>query len=323
MRWLTWLRRDGTPATYNGVLFRRVFPMNIVNLAAYRFVALDDLPALRERVRERAEALQLKGTVLLAPEGINLFLAGPREAVDAFMAWLRADARFAGLEAKESLSDTVPFGRLRVRLKKEIITMHQPAIRPEGGRAPAVDAGTLKRWLDQGHDDDGREVLLLDTRNDYEIALGKFAQALDYRLASFTGFPAAVAADRARYAGKTVVSYCTGGIRCEKAALHMQALGIERVRQLEGGILKYLELTDGAHWQGDCFVFDGRGAVNADLRPTATSPLPLAGEGPGERERSCESTAPEPALNNAHASTHPSPTPAGHPLPSGERGKSL
>ncbi|MEW9625367.1 sulfurtransferase [Rhodanobacter geophilus] len=280
--------------------------MNIVNLAAYRFVALDDLPALRERVLERAAALALKGTVLLAPEGINLFLAGPREAVDAFMAWLCADTRFAGLEAKESISGSVPFGRLRVRLKKEIITMHMPAVRPEGGRAPAVDAPTLKRWLDQGHDDDGRDVLMLDTRNDYETAVGKFAQAVDYRLASFTAFPAAVAADRARYAGKTVVSYCTGGIRCEKAALHMQELGIERVHQLEGGILKYLELTDGAHWQGDCFVFDGRGAVDANLAPASSLPLP-SGERAGVRGHAGDEPTSGQAPNNIPASTRPSP----------------
>jgi len=241
--------------------------MSILNIAAYRFVALDDLPGLRERVRERAEALALKGTVLLAPEGINLFLAGARAAVETFMAWLREDARFAGLAVKESLSDTVPFGRLRVRLKREIITMQQPAIRPAAGRAPAVDAVTLRRWLEQGHDDAGRAVVMLDTRNDYETAVGRFDGAVDYRIDRFTAFPAAVAADRARYAGKTVVSYCTGGIRCEKAAIHMQAIGIEHVHQLEGGILKYLELTDGAHWQGDCFVFDGRGAVDAALRP--------------------------------------------------------
>ena len=241
--------------------------MSIVNLSAYRFVSLDDLPALRERMLARCAALALKGTLLLAPEGINLFLAGPREAVDAFMHWLREDPRFAGLEAKASPSDEVPFGRMRVRLKKEIITMRQPVIQPAAGRAPAVDAATLQRWLDQGHDDDGREVVLLDTRNDYETDAGKFPQAVDYRLASFTGFPAAIAADRARYAGKTVVSYCTGGIRCEKAALHMQGLGMQHVYQLDGGILKYLEQTGGAHWQGDCFVFDGRGAVDKRLLP--------------------------------------------------------
>ncbi|WP_426661052.1 sulfurtransferase [Rhodanobacter aciditrophus] len=280
--------------------------MSIVNIAAYRFVSLDDLPALRERVLGHAHALALKGTVLLAPEGINLFLAGPREAVDAFMAWLRCEPRFAGMEAKESVSVGVPFGRLRVRLKKEIITMRVPASRPERGRAPAVDAPTLKRWLDQGHDDDGRELVMLDTRNDYECDVGKFAHAVDYRIASFTAFPAAVAADRARFAGKTVVSYCTGGIRCEKAALHMQDLGIERVHQLEGGILKYLELTDGAHWQGDCFVFDGRGAVDAGLRP-AHRPPPTSGERDGVWGGSCDDLTSKLALNSNTASTRPSP----------------
>lgn len=243
--------------------------MSVLNIAAYRFVSLDDLPTLRERVRAEAEALALKGTVLLAPEGINLFLAGADSAIETFLAWLHADPRFAGLETRASRSERVPFGRLRVRLKREIITLRAPTLRPEAGRAPAVDAPTLRRWLDQGHDDAGREVVMLDTRNDYETAVGAFDGAVDYRIDRFTAFPAAVAADRARFAGKTVVPYCTGGIRCEKAALHMQALGIEHVRQLEGGILKYLETSGGAHWHGGCFVFDARGAVDADLQPVA------------------------------------------------------
>ena len=245
--------------------------MPIVNLSAYKFISLDQLPALRERVLERCLALALKGTILLAPEGINLFLAGPREATDAFMAWLREDARFADLVPKESLSDAAPFGRMRVRLKKEIITMRLPMIRPEGGRAPSVAPATLRRWLEQGRDDDGRELVLLDTRNDYETDVGLFENAVDYRIANFTAFPQAVAADRARFEGRTVVSYCTGGIRCEKAALHMQELGVERVFQLEGGILKYFEETDGAYWRGDCFVFDERGAVDKGLAPSAMS----------------------------------------------------
>lgn len=244
--------------------------MPIVNLSAYRFVSLHDLPVLRERVLVHCEALALKGTILLASEGINLFLAGPREAVDGFMTWLRSDPRFADLQAKESRSDAPPFGRMRVRIKREIITMRQPTIRPEGERAPSVDALTLQRWLDQGHDDAGREVLLLDTRNDYETQVGKFPQAVDYRLASFTAFPDALAADRERYAGKTVVSYCTGGIRCEKAALHMRELGLEHVYQLDGGILQYFEDTGGAHWDGACFVFDDRGAVDRALQPVAS-----------------------------------------------------
>jgi UPF0176 protein len=247
--------------------------MSIVNISAYKFIGLDDLPALREQLLGCCEGLGLKGTILLAPEGINIFLAGSREMIDGFMAELKGDLRFADVVSKESLSAEVPFGRMRVRLKREIITMRQPTIRPEGGRAPAVAAATLQRWLDQGHDDDGREVVLLDTRNDYETDVGKFPQAVEYRLASFTGFPAALAADRARYAGKTIVSYCTGGIRCEKAVLHMHDIGIENAYQLEGGILKYLEQTDGRHWDGDCFVFDGRVAVDTALNP-ADVPMP-------------------------------------------------
>ena len=295
--------------------------MSIVNLCAYKFVGLDDLPVLRERVFERCEALALKGTVLLAPEGINLFLAGPRDATDAFMAWLRADARFSDIPVKESLSDAAPFGRLRVRLKKEIITLRAPAIRPEAGRAPAVTAATLKRWLDQGHDDDGRELVLLDTRNEYETDVGKFPQAVDYRLPRFTALPAAVAADRARYEGKTVVSYCTGGIRCEKAALHMRDAGIEHVFQLDGGVLKYFEETGGAHWQGGCFVFDDRGAVGPDLLPLpARHPLPLpSGERAGVRGQSCGDLATKPVPLNVSASTHPSSDPSGHLLPDGEK----
>jgi UPF0176 protein len=281
--------------------------MNVVNIAAYRFVALDDLSALRERVRARAEALALKGTVLLAPEGINLFLAGARAATDAFMAWLGEDPRFAALEAKQSLSDSVPFGRLRVRLKREIITLRMPALRPAEGRAPGVDAKTLQRWLDRGRDDAGREVVMLDTRNDYETDAGAFAQAVDYRIARFTDFPAALAADRARYAGKTVVPYCTGGVRCEKAAIYMQELGIEHVHQLEGGILKYLELTDGAHWQGGCFVFDGRGAIDKQLLPLP--PLP-AGERIEVRGHAGDGADSETASIDLSTSNHPSSQPS-------------
>ena len=298
--------------------------MRTVNLCAYKFVSLDELPALREQLLNRCHALSLKGTILLAPEGINLFLAGDRAGTDAFMAGLRQDPRFADIVPKQSLCDAPPFGRMRVRLKREIITMRIPAIRPEGGRAPAVQASTLRRWLTQGRDDEGRVLLLLDTRNDYEIALGKFADAVDYHLASFTGFPAAIAADRARYEGKTVVSYCTGGIRCEKAALHMRALGLSHVYQLDGGILNYLEQTDGAHWQGACFVFDQRIAVDQQLLPSRSLPageMPASAREIAQREQrspgidargqSCGEASPERIGMDDCASTRPATAAAG------------
>mgnify|MGYP000515872062 CR=1 FL=1 len=240
---------------------------SVINVSCYKFVTLHDLPALQQWLTARACELALKGTILLAPEGINVFLAGERAALAAFFTALREDVRFADLQPKESVSSDVPFKRLRVRIKKEIITMKQPQLRPEAQRAPTVDAATLKRWLDRGTDDAGRQVVMLDTRNDYEVAEGRFRAALDYRLARFSEFPARFAAHRTALMDKTVVSYCTGGIRCEKAALHMQHHGLTHVYQLEGGILKYFEETDGAHFEGRCFVFDARHALDANLRP--------------------------------------------------------
>src|SRR5690606_11753249 len=151
----------------------------VTNIPAYLFVSLDDLPDLRERILAQILAQDLKGTVLLAPEGINLFLAGGAAGIEAFLGWLRTDARFASLQAKYSYSDTVPFRRVKVRIKRGIIRMNHPAIRPEAGRAPAVDAPTLARWLAQGQDDAGREVVMLDTRNDFEVDAGTFARVID------------------------------------------------------------------------------------------------------------------------------------------------
>lgn len=253
--------------------------MNVVNLAAYQFVSLNDLAGLQAALLARCTELGLRGTILLAPEGLNLFIAGPREATDGLIGYLRTDplfeGRFATLQFKESLSQAQPFRRMRVKLKKEIITMNAPTIRPEAGRAPAVDAPTLKRWLDQGLDDAGRPVVLLDTRNAFEVDVGTFDGALDYRLSKFSEFPAAVAEHRADLSDKTIVSFCTGGIRCEKAAIHMHNLGIDHVYQLEGGILKYFEEVGGAHYHGDCFVFDERAALDPGLQP-AVSAAPLA-----------------------------------------------
>ena len=245
---------------------------SILNASAYKFVTLDDLPALRDRLHEAAAALGIKGTVLLAEEGINLFVAGPTEGLRSWLAQLRADPRFADLAHKESFSDKTPFRRLLVKVKREIIRMNQPAIRPEERRAPAVPARTLARWLDQGADDEGRPVVMLDTRNAFEVKAGAFEHAIDWELRRFSDFPKALAAHATELQGKTVVSYCTGGIRCEKAALAMQEAGVQHVYQLEGGILKYFEETDGApHWRGGCFVFDERELLDATLAPTRSS----------------------------------------------------
>jgi UPF0176 protein len=246
----------------------------IVNIAAYKFVSFDSTPERRQAFLDRCNALQLKGTILLTPEGINLFLAGTRTSIDAFLAWLRADQRFADIEVKESYSAGQPFQRMLAKLKPEIITMKMPLIQPEKGRAPAIAPGDLKRWLDQGHDDQGKPVVMLDTRNAFEVDVGTFDNTVDYRIEKFSEFPEVVAEHKDDFAGKTVVTFCTGGIRCEKAAIHMQNIGFDSVYQLEGGILKYFEEVGGEHYTGDCFVFDHRTALNPalDATPTVTCP---------------------------------------------------
>jgi UPF0176 protein len=249
-----------------------------LNIATYRFVPLADLPALRQRLFDAAQAHGIRGTVLLAEEGINLCLAGPAEGVAAWLALLRAQPGLDGLPTKDSWSADQPFGRLKLKIKREIIRMNMPAIAPASGRAPAVSASTLARWLAQGHCDAGRPLALLDTRNAFEVDAGAFEGAIDWRLQKFSDFPAALAAHRDALAGHTVVSYCTGGIRCEKAALVMQGLGLPHALQLEGGILKYFEDTGGAApgWRGNCFVFDERVALAPDLQPAEPAAAPNA-----------------------------------------------
>jgi UPF0176 protein len=242
-----------------------------VNIAAYKFITFNDTAEKRPQFRTLCEELGLKGTILLSPEGINLFLAGLREPIDRFLAWLRADERFTDLQVKESYSDRQPFTKMLVKLKREIITMKNPLIQPEKGRAPAVDAKTLKRWLDQGQDDTGKPVVMVDTRNAFEVDVGSFDNTIDYRIDKFSEFPEVIAQNRDKLVGKTVVTFCTGGIRCEKAAIHMQNVGFDSVYQLEGGILKYFEEVGGAHYTGDCFVFDYRTALNPKLEATETT----------------------------------------------------
>lgn len=239
----------------------------IINIAAYKFITFDADETTRMQFLDKCMQLALRGTVLLSPEGINLFLAGTTQAIDTFLCWLKTDPRLADIAVKYSGSHTQPFKRMLVKVKPELITMRHPLIKPELGRAPAVTPATLKRWLDNGHDDDGRPLVMLDTRNGFEVDVGTFDKTVDYRIAKFSEFPDVIAQHRADFDGKTVVTFCTGGIRCEKAAIHMQDIGVEKVYQLDGGILNYFEEVGGAHYTGDCFVFDHRTALNPALAP--------------------------------------------------------
>ena len=232
----------------------------ILNIATYRFVAINDPAALKAQLMPRAQALGLKGTVLLAPEGINAFLAGAETAVRSFLALLDDDQRFAGLNIKESWSETVPFARLKIKLKQEIVTFRQPGLNPVSNPAPAMTAAELKRRLDAGED-----IVLLDTRNDVEVAKGTFKNALFWGNRNFTEFADVARLHVDELREKTVVSFCTGGIRCEKAAPFLQSLGAVNVFQLQGGILRYFEEVGRDHYDGDCFVFDERTAVDSTL----------------------------------------------------------
>jgi UPF0176 protein len=238
---------------------------SILNISAYKFVPLADLASLKADLVSQTQARQLKGTILIAEEGINLFLAAAKESVQDFLSWLKSDHRFSDLWAKESWSDHQPFKKMRIKIKSEIIRMNHPAIQPQAGRAPAISPKQLDQWLDQGHDDQGREVVLLDTRNAFEISHGSFKGAIDFGIKKFSEFPEALSSHSSDFTGKTVVSFCTGGIRCEKAAIYMREMGLKDTFQLEGGILNYFEKTAARHYQGDCFVFDDRELLDPQL----------------------------------------------------------
>jgi len=239
-----------------------------VNIAAYRFVALHDLEERRSRLTSLCRSLDLKGTILLSPEGINLFLAGKHEAIEAFLEHLEQDADLAGMAVKRSLSPTQPFARMKIKLKREIIPFGIQSVDPARQSAPTVAPATLRRWLSEG-----RELTLLDVRNDYEIEYGTFAGAQTLGLDHFRNLPAAIEQLDEKLRERPLVMFCTGGIRCEKAGPYLQQQGFREVYQLDGGILQYFEDCGDAHYRGDCFVFDERVAVDPRLQPI-TPPAP-------------------------------------------------
>ena len=238
----------------------------VLNIAAYKFVPLDDLGRRRRELREFCVSRRLRGTILLSEEGINLFVAGSDDSVDALVDQLQSDPVIGELDVKRSRSVDVPFNRMLVKIKNEIISFGVEGIDPVGKPSPKLPASELKQWLDEG-----RDLMLLDVRNDYEIELGTFQNATPIGVDHFRYFPSAVEAFPDDLKQKTIVMFCTGGIRCEKAGPMMEQAGFENVYQLEGGILKYFEDCGGEHYDGDCFVFDHRVSLDPGLNETDTT----------------------------------------------------
>ncbi|MCH1528346.1 MAG: sulfurtransferase [Candidatus Poseidoniaceae archaeon] len=232
----------------------------IVNIAGYRFVDLPDRDSLRQPMIDACASSQLRGTILLAHEGINFFLAGDEQGIEAFLSFLDGDVRFLDIPLKRSHTTYQPFNRMNVRLKQEIISIGMDEVKPAEFTGDTIAPTEFKQWLDEG-----KTVTVLDTRNDYEIRLGTFENAVDLDITSFRAFPAAIQTLPEDIKDTPVVMFCTGGIRCEKASVVMLEAGFKDVRQLEGGILGYFEQVGGAHWNGDCFVFDHRVALTPEL----------------------------------------------------------
>lgn len=231
--------------------------------ALYHFTRFPDPAALKPGLLETCLAHGVKGSLLLAPEGINGTIAGTRAGIDAALAAIRALPGCAGLEWKESFADSMPFGRMKVRIKREIVTMGQPDVDP---LARVGNYVAPKDWNALISDPD---TVVIDTRNDYEVAIGTFQGAVDPRTKAFGEFPDWWQANRDRFAGKRIAMFCTGGIRCEKSTNYLLGQGVNQVYHLKGGILKYLEDVpeEASLWQGQCFVFDDRVSVGHGLVP--------------------------------------------------------
>lgn len=228
----------------------------------YRFGALSELLGHRQYFKELCLRLTLKGTILLSPEGINATVVGTEESMGEFQKELAHHPLWAGLEYKESYCHKIPYSRMLVKLKKEIIPIGDPEIKPADWTAPRLSPLELKRWLDEG-----REITLVDTRNQYEIEHGTFENALNLKLDHFREIPAKFEELPEDLRARPMVMFCTGGIRCEKASVVAHQKGFKDVFQLDGGILKYFEQCGNSHYKGNCFVFDYRVAVDDKLQP--------------------------------------------------------
>ena len=237
--------------------------LDVLNIAGYKFERLDDFEDLVPEFQSICVELELKGSVYLSPNGVNFSLAGNKEAIEKYLHFLEQDKRFLDIPLKKTYSENQPFRRMKVRPKKEIISLGRDDINPRELTGDYVTPQELYAMYDNNED-----VIILDTRNEYETRVGLFENAVDLQLDTFRDFPDAIEQLPAEYKDKQIIMYCTGGIRCEKASAVMIKAGFSDVKQLEGGVLDYFIKTDGKYWNGDCFVFDERVALDTDLNET-------------------------------------------------------
>jgi UPF0176 protein len=237
--------------------------LEFLNVAGYKFEPLENLDSLIPEFQNKCDELGLKGSVYLSPNGINFSIAGTEEDVDTYIKFMEEHSRFRDIPLKKTFSETQPFRRMKVRLKKEIISLGRDDINPKELTGDYISPRELLEIYEKKED-----VIVLDTRNEYETRVGIFENAIDLQLDTFRDFPSAIETLPEEYKDKQIVMYCTGGIRCEKASAVMMKAGFSDVKQLEGGVLDYFKETGGAYWNGDCFVFDERVALDKELKET-------------------------------------------------------
>ena len=237
--------------------------LEFLNVAGYKFEPLENLNSLIPEFQNKCDELGLKGSVYLSPNGINFSIAGTEKNIDTYIEFMEEDSRFRDIPLKKTFSETQPFRRMKVRLKKEIISLGRDDINPRELTGDYISPRELFEMYETKED-----VIVLDTRNEYETRVGLFENAVDLQLDTFRDFPSAIETLPEEYKDKQIVMYCTGGIRCEKASAVMMKAGFSDVKQLEGGVLDYFKETGGAYWNGDCFVFDERVALDKELKET-------------------------------------------------------
>ena len=237
--------------------------LEFLNVAGYKFEPLENLDSLIPEFQNKCDELGLKGSVYLSPNGINFSIAGTEKNIDTYIEFMEEDSRFRDIPLKKTFSETQPFRRMKVRLKKEIISLGRDDINPRELTGDYISPQELFEMYETKED-----VIVLDTRNEYETRVGLFENAVDLQLDTFRDFPSAIETLPEEYKDKQIVMYCTGGIRCEKASAVMMKAGFSHVKQLEGGVLDYFKETGGAYWNGDCFVFDERVALDKELKET-------------------------------------------------------